>query len=198
MIPWSSRPRNVPPARVRVAAEVDVSAAAVRDVCVELGRAEVGVPEHLLDAAEVGAALEQVCRERVPQQVRVDAFRLEARALGETPQDEERACARERAALRVEEQFGPVALVEVRAAVRQVTPQRLDGMAADGHHALFAALAGAAYEALLEIDASSVEPDGLAHPEAGAVEQLDEGAIPHGAWGRARGRLDQPLRLATG
>ena len=63
------------------------------------------MPEHLLNAAEVGAALEQVRRERVPQQVRVDAFRLEARAPGETPQDQERACARERPALSVEEEL---------------------------------------------------------------------------------------------
>ena len=62
-----------------VAAEVDVAAAAVGDVRVELGRAEVGVAEHLLHAAQVGAAFEQVRGERVPQQVRVDALRLEAR-----------------------------------------------------------------------------------------------------------------------
>ena len=33
--------------------------------------------EHLLDAAQVGAALEQMRRERVAEQVRVDALRLE-------------------------------------------------------------------------------------------------------------------------
>ena len=72
--------RNTPSARVRVAAEVRLAAAAIRYVRVELGRAEVGMAEHLLDAAEVGAALEQVRRERVAQQVRMDAFRLEAGA----------------------------------------------------------------------------------------------------------------------
>ena len=76
---------------MRVAAEVDVAAPAVRDVRVELGRAEVGVAEHLLDAAQVGTALEQVRGERMAQQVRVDALRLEARAAGEAAQDQERA-----------------------------------------------------------------------------------------------------------
>jgi hypothetical protein len=54
----SSLPRNVPSARMGVAAEVDVTAAAIGDVRVELRRPEVRVPEHLLDAAEIGAAFE--------------------------------------------------------------------------------------------------------------------------------------------
>ena len=65
--------------RVRVRGEVRLAPPAVGDVRVELGRAEVGVAEHLLDAAQVGAALEQVRRERVAEQVRVDASGLEAR-----------------------------------------------------------------------------------------------------------------------
>ena len=45
--------------------EVDVAATPIRDVRVALGGAEVGVPEHLLNGAQVGAALEQVRGERV-------------------------------------------------------------------------------------------------------------------------------------
>ena len=51
--------------------------------------------EHLLHRAEVGAALEQVRRERVPEEVGVDPLRLQAGLLGEAPQDEERAGARQ-------------------------------------------------------------------------------------------------------
>ena len=47
--------------------------------------------EHLLDAAQVGAALEQMGRERVAQQVRVDALGLEPGVRGEPAQDQERA-----------------------------------------------------------------------------------------------------------
>src|SRR3954470_13969232 len=89
---------------VRVAAEVDVPPPPVADVRVELGRPEVGVPEHLLDTAKIGAAFEQVGRERVPQQMRMDAFRLEARALGEAFEDQECACPGERASLRIQEE----------------------------------------------------------------------------------------------
>ena len=101
------------PTRVRVGLEVEVAPPPVRDVRVQLGGGEVGVAEHLLDAAEVGAALEQVRCEGVPQQVRVDAPRLEPGLLCEAAQDQEGAGAGERAALCVEEQLGPVAAVEV-------------------------------------------------------------------------------------
>jgi hypothetical protein len=50
---------------VRVRLEVGLAAAAIRDVRVDLGRCEICVPEHLLDAAQIGAALEQVRGERV-------------------------------------------------------------------------------------------------------------------------------------
>ena len=62
--------------------EVDVATAAVGDVRVALGRPEVCVPEHLLDRPQVGPALEQVRRERVAEEVGMDATGLEARAVG--------------------------------------------------------------------------------------------------------------------
>ncbi len=97
--------------------------------------------EHLLDAAQVGAALEQVRRERVAEQVRMDAPRLEARLLGEAPQDQERAGAGQRAALGVQEELRPVPPVEVRPPAGEVAAERLDRRAADRHDALLAALA---------------------------------------------------------
>ena len=81
--------------------------------------------EHLLDRAQVGAALEEVGRERVAQQVRMDALGIEAGPLGELAQDQEGACASERAALSVQEELGPVAPVEVRPAARQIAAQGL-------------------------------------------------------------------------
>jgi hypothetical protein len=45
--------------------EVQLPTAPIGYVGVELRRGKVGVPEHLLDGAEIGTALEQVRRERV-------------------------------------------------------------------------------------------------------------------------------------
>ena len=96
--------------------EVGLAPAAVGDVRVALGRSEIGVPEHLLHGSEVGAALEQVRRERVAEQVRMDTPGLEAGTRRETSQNEERARPGERAALRVQEELRPVPQVKVRAA----------------------------------------------------------------------------------
>ena len=71
--------------------------------------------EHLLHRAQVRAAFEQVCGERVPQEVGMHAFRLEACLRGQASEDEEGAGACEAAPLGVEEQLGPVPGVEVRA-----------------------------------------------------------------------------------
>ena len=65
-----------------VAAEVNVAPATIGDMRVQLGGAEIGVAQHLLHAAQVGPTFEQVRGERMPQQVRVDALGLEARAAG--------------------------------------------------------------------------------------------------------------------
>src|SRR5216117_1437843 len=62
--------RNVPAPGVRMAAEVNLPAAAVAHVRVQLGRAEVGMAQELLDAVQIGSALEQVRREGMAQQVR--------------------------------------------------------------------------------------------------------------------------------
>ena len=46
------------------------------DVRVALGRAQTRVAEQFLNRAQVGARLQQVRRERVPQRVRADADRV--------------------------------------------------------------------------------------------------------------------------
>src|SRR5262245_49175127 len=54
----------------RVETIVDRAQPRVEDVCVDLRRRQIGVAEHQLNRAEVGAALEQVRREGVAQDVR--------------------------------------------------------------------------------------------------------------------------------
>ena len=62
--------------------------------------------EHLLDAAQVGAALEQVRREGMSEEMRVDALGLETGALGEPAENQEGTGPRQRSALGVQEQIG--------------------------------------------------------------------------------------------
>src|SRR5581483_3120467 len=117
--------------------------------------------EQLLNGSEVGAPLEQVRRERVPEQVGVHALRLEPGRAGKAAQDEERAGAGERASLRVQEELGPAPAVEEGAAAREVAPERLDGGAPDRDDPLPAALARDADEPVVEVDRPPGEPDRL-------------------------------------
>ena len=115
--------------------------------------------EHLLDAAQVGASLEQVRCERVAQEVGVDAARLEPCLVGEAAEDEERARPGERSAAGVEEEVGPVSTVEVRPAEREVAAHGFDRGAAERHDPLLAALAEHADELPFEVDRRAREAD---------------------------------------
>src|SRR5260370_4570720 len=126
----------------------------------------------------------------------MDRAGREACLLREPGQDEKGARGRERPAARVEEELGAVALVEIRPPARQVARQGLDGFASHRHDALLRALADAADDALLEIDARLVEAGGFADAQACAVEELDERLVAERARHRSSGGVDQPLRLA--
>jgi len=135
---------------------VDLAPAAVGDVRVQLGGGEVGMAEHLLDAAQVGAALQKVGREGVAEEMRGDALRLQPGLGREAAEDEEGARSGQRATLRVEKELGTVAAVEVGAAAREVAAESLHGLAADGDDPLLVALPDAADEASVEVDAALV------------------------------------------
>ena len=183
------------PPRVGMRLEVHLAPAPVGDVRVALGRPEVGVPEHLLYRAEVGSALEQVRRERVAEEMRMDATGLEAGTFGELPQDEECARAGQRAAACVQEEVGTVAAVEVWAAEREIAADGLGGGAPERNEPLLAALSQDADDPLVDRDAALLEPRGFRDPEPGSVEQLHERAIAERARCRADRGLDESLRL---
>ena len=89
-----------------------------------------------------------------------------------------------------------MAAVEVRPAVGQVPPEGSDGMPADRDDPFLVALAHAADEPVLEVDAAPLEPDRLADAQARAVEELDERMIPPGPRSRPVGGRNQALDLS--
>src|SRR5207244_6750579 len=115
--------------------------------------------------------------EGVTEQVRMDSFRFEPGLGRQVAQDQESAGASEPAAFRVEEELGPVPRVQERASPSQVTPQCLCGLPADRDDSLLGALADAADDACVEVDARLLQAHGLADPQAGAVQELDESAV---------------------
>jgi hypothetical protein len=151
--------------------------------------------QHLLHGAEIRSALEEMRRERVAEEVWVDATRLETSTVGQLPQDQERAGAGERSSACVQKELWPVATVEMRAAEGEVAANGLGGRAPERHEALLPSFAEHADDTLLDGDAALLEPGGLGDAEAGAVEELHESAISQSAWCRADRGVDEPFRL---
>ena len=124
--------------------------------------------EELLDRPQIGAALEEVRGERVPQPVRVadeaaDGARVEPAPTGG---EEERidGAARER-----------------RASVSQVAREPKRGLLAERDDTVLPALAAADVHRLaLEVHIREVEADSLGAPQTAGVEELEESCVPQG------------------
>ncbi len=130
--------------------------------------------EELLDRPEVGAAFQQMRRERVAQPVRMRGEAAE-RARVEPP------------AADGEEQRVLGAAGEHRARVAQVLRSPERRLLAERDDALLAALAAANVDQLLlEVDVGEIEADRLGAAEPGGVDDLDE---------RAVAQRDRPLAL---
>ena len=149
--------------------------------------------EHLLHGTEIGSALEQVRGEGVPQEVWVHSLGFEARLLGELAQDHERTCAGQRTASCVEKEIGPMSLIEVRSAEREVPANGFGCRATQGNDPLLVALPEHAHDACIDVHRRAGEPYGLGDPETGAVHQFDKRAIAKCPRRRAVRSLDQTL-----
>src|SRR5688500_13566756 len=73
------------------------------EVGINLGRGDVGVSEERLNAAQIGAALEQMCRKRVPKLMRRDRLR-DAHLSGVAQHEFPKTLARERPSPRREKE----------------------------------------------------------------------------------------------
>ena len=103
--------------------------------------------------------------------------RFETSLLRQPAENQECACARERPALRIQKELGPVAPIEKRPAAREVATKCIDCLAPDGHDPFLVALARSVDEAPFEIDPAPLEPDRLAHTQARAVQELDQSSV---------------------
>src|SRR6266545_1068545 len=127
------------------------------------------------------------------EEVRMDSLRIESCLRGDAAEDQEGPCAGQATAPRVEEELRPVARVEVRAPACQVSAYGLDGLPTDRDDPLLGPFPDAADKPALEVDARLLQADGLADPQARAVEELDERLVAQRAWARASRSLDEPF-----
>src|SRR6185312_5121162 len=159
---------------------VDLAQAAGVDVAVHLGRRERAMAEQLLDRAEIGAALEQVRRERVTEAVRV------------------RQQAPKRARVQPASSRGEKERIlgtsgELGSRLADVAGDDVRGLLSERYDTLLAALAPHVDELLLEVDVREVEVDRLLRAEAGRVDELRQPQVPQ----RERPVAAQQLELVV-
>ena len=187
--------RRPAPPRPGVGGEVGLAQVLDRHVGVDLRRGHVGVAEHLLHAAQVGAGREQVGGERVTEAVRTHVA-VERRALDVAPHEVVQPLPREGGAARVHEELVAAAPPQERAAAAaNVAAHGGRRVAADGHHPLLVALADTTQEAGLEIDVGEAQGHELGGAQAAAVQELYESQVTLAQIARPGGARDERLDL---
>src|SRR5690349_6988864 len=161
-------------------AGVDLSDPLAGHVGVELGRTDTRMSEQFLNDPQVGAALEEMRRERVAERVGADPS-VQSRTARRGPDDGERLLPGQPAAPVAEEQRSApfdrrmAQLEEERPAVVEPLTEPVDRDVADRHEPLAVALADDPDEAAVEREVLEVQARRLADAEARGVEQLEQG-----------------------
>ena len=150
------------------------------DVGVDFGGADVGMAQHFLNDAQVGAVGEQVAGEGVAQRVRVDIL-MDAGAGGGDFHHIPDPFPVQRTAAFGEKHIGGtrIFLRQQRSHVGQIAPQRAQRDFADRHDPGFAAFADHPQQFVVEIHGGQRQPGQLADPQPGGVQHLQNGAVAH-------------------
>src|SRR5688572_22132961 len=146
----------------------------VGDMRIDLRCAERRVAEDLLNAAQVGATLQQVRSRCVPETVRADV--CPALDGSEPVVDDPSHGSRVNAAAACPEEERRPAGVGAQLRPRPVDPRpyRDRGRRAVGHRSFLAPLAEDADDPTLAVEVVEVEPGQLANSDAGRVEQFED------------------------
>src|ERR1041384_6180852 len=165
---------------------------------IDLGGREIGVSEHLLQRAEIGATFQQMGGEGVPEGVGRHPPRdpgAPRNPLDDTP----RSHPRQGSAARVEQHASP-ALPPAEGGTRgvEIDRERADAFPPERAHPLLAALPEAPHQPLRQEQVVEREGAELGHPEARAVAQLEEGAVAPGERLIRPGRRQEGLPLRHG
>lgn len=150
---------------------VDLLHAGGGDVGVYLGGAKVGVTQEFLDAAEVGAVVEEVGGETVAEFVGAD-FKTDG-GVPEVFLEEVIDGAHGEAAAEFAQKEGAF----VDAGGLAIVLDRAEGRPADGTEAVFPAFAGYPEGFVKVIDVGDIQFDEFVEAEAGAVEKLQDGGV---------------------
>ena len=174
-------------------------------VSVDLRRSHIGVSEQLLNRSEIGSAFEQMRRVGVPQRVRMQGPAVGERMAVEDPAGVTgRQPAAPRRSRRAPSVGSPTS--EPGRACRTYAATASHAGLAEREPADLRTLAEHGDRAAAQVDGVDVEAAALAHPEPGAVEQLEQrevarataGIVARSDVGRLGGAVEQRGRVARG
>jgi hypothetical protein len=146
---------------------------------VDLRGTYVGVAEQLLDRSQIGAALEEVRRVRVPKRVRMERSAIGERIAGE---DSPRVPGRQATAPGVDEERGRGLLQELGSGGPKIRGNRVASRAAQREPPDLRAFAEHRDRGPAQVDGLDVETATFAHPETRAVEKLEERGVAQHSW----------------
>src|SRR5665213_1193894 len=143
---------------------------------IDLRRRDVGVAEHLLNAAQIRAAVDQVAGEGVAQHMRRQFRRIEPggerQLLEQLPATPPRQMAGGAARRKEPARSGPVFQKTV--ALIEIVFERASRRLAERHEAFFRTLAAHDQKARIALCRGERQRDELRHAQPRAVEQLDQ------------------------
>lgn len=147
------------------------------DVSVDLGRGDIGMAEEFLNDPQICAVFEEVSREGMAEQVRVDVL-IDAGLFGPFFHNLADSIGRERSASNRDEDFGGgLSGDQSRAFVGQVALQSFKSATANRNQAGFVAFSGDAKELVLEVEMFQSRRADFGEPETRGVEKFEDGEI---------------------
>lgn len=163
----------------RVGGRVGAAEAFGGDVGVDLGGGELGVTEHFLDAAEVGAGVEQVGGEAVAEFVRRDS---RVQPGGQEMRFQSVLEGTRRQGARVVPGAPEDRLLRIGAATEgePVGFHGPESVGTDGNQSFFAALAEDADDGFTGVEIADSETAEFGHAEAAGVEEFENGGVAGG------------------
>jgi hypothetical protein len=147
------------------------------DMRVNLRGRDIGVAEHFLDDAKIGAVAEQVRGETVPQQMWIDIC-LQAGMFGVLLYDlPDARGGYPRPASREENFAAAPALHEFRTFARQIRGERFARLASDGHEPCLVSLAGHAQNSIFDREILQPGIGQFGYAQTARVKHFDHGAV---------------------
>ena len=177
----------------RMCLMINIEQSLLRDVGVDLGCRQITVAEQLLDAAEIGTAIQQVGGEAVPQRVRAGRVN-QARTQQVSLQQSTDAARCQPGASLVQEQSGFLrAASGCRSGIQRLS--QCSGHRADRTEPLAPSLASDPDQLLVEVEVVEVQSHQFADSQPAAVQRFQHRPITHARRRIGRHRVEQANHL---